>query len=76
MGGLDVPERLGRLLENPDPDVRLDATIGLGLTRLGAAATLLRGRGPREPLARVKTQIERQIRIIDDAIAQAKAARP
>jgi HEAT repeat protein len=69
MGGFTVPARLGPLLENPDPEVRLDAAIGLGLTRLATAAELLRNRLPKETVDRVRTQIGRQIRAIEEAVA-------
>ncbi len=68
MGGLTTPDRLGPLLENPDPDVRLDAAIGLGLTRLPGAAALLRKRLPVEPDARVRVHIGRQLATIDRAL--------
>src|SRR5512133_1693071 len=44
LGGAAVPGQLGPLLQHPDPDVRLDAAIGLGLTRAEEAADLLRAR--------------------------------
>lgn len=72
MGGNGVAARLGPLLANPDPDVRLDAAIGLGLTRTAAAADLLRKRLPDEPVARVRTQLGRQIRVIEDALGAGK----
>jgi len=69
MGGLTVPGRLGPLLDNPDSDVRLDAAIGLGLTRLAAAADLLLKRFDVEPVARVRSQIGRQLKVVEDALA-------
>jgi HEAT repeat protein len=70
MGGLATPARLGPLLENPDPDVRLDAALGLGLTRLKTAAEILRSRLPIEPDARVRLHIGRQLAAIERAAAK------
>lgn len=75
-GGAAVPAQLGPLLEHPDPDVRLDVAIGLGLTRSEEAADLLRGRFDVETVPRVRNQIGRQISIIEDAAAAAKRAAP
>ncbi len=69
MGGLGVPEKLGPLLDHGDPDVRLDAAIGLGLTRLKSAADLMRKRFDIEPSPRVRSQIARQLRVIDEVAA-------
>jgi HEAT repeat protein len=75
MGGLGVPARLGPLLDHEDPEVRLDAAIALGLTRLAPAADLLRKRMDVEPVPRVRSQMGRQLRVIEDARAAAAAAR-
>jgi HEAT repeat protein len=75
LGGTQVPERLAPLLESEDPDVRLDAAVGLGLTRLPSAADSLRKRLDVEPVARVRAQISRQIQVIDDAVAAATVGR-
>jgi HEAT repeat protein len=75
LGGSQVPDRLAPLLDNQDPDVRLDAAIGLGLTRLPAAADSLRKRLDVEPVDRVRAQISRQIQVIEDAVAAATASR-
>jgi hypothetical protein len=72
MGGLGVPARLGPLLGHADPDVRIDAAIGLGLTRLGAAADLLRKRVDTEAEPRVRAQMGRQLRVLEDALAAAR----
>jgi HEAT repeats len=69
MGGPGVPARLDKLLAHADPDVRLDAAIGLGLTRLMPAADFLRKRFDIEPDARVRSQIGRQLRVIEDALS-------
>jgi HEAT repeat protein len=70
-----VPARLGPLLDHEDPEVRLDAAIALGLTRLAPAADLLRKRMDVEPVPRVRSQMGRQLRVIEDARAAAAAAR-
>jgi hypothetical protein len=67
LGGVQVPARLAPLLDHPDPDVRLDAAIGLGLTRLTTAAEELRKRLDVESVARVRAQISRQIQVIEAA---------
>jgi HEAT repeat protein len=72
IGGLEVPARLGPLLAHSDPEVRVDAAIGLGLTRLSGAADLLRKRFDVEPVPRVRSQIGRQLRVIEDALAAAR----
>jgi HEAT repeat protein len=75
-GGAAVPAQLGPLLEHPDPDVRLDVAIGLGLTRSEEAAQFLRNRFAEETVAKVRRQIGRQLRLIEDAAAQAKRPSP
>jgi HEAT repeat protein len=75
-GGTGVPARLAPLLEHADPDVRLDAAIGLGLTRLPAAADHLRQRLAAETVARVRKQIERQVLVIENAVAEAGRSAP
>jgi HEAT repeat protein len=75
-GGTRVPVQLGPLLEHPDPDVRLDVAIGLGLTRSEEAADLLRKRFYAEPVPKVRSQIGRQISLIEDAAAEAKLPSP
>jgi hypothetical protein len=55
---------LAQLLENDDPQVRLDAVIGLGLTRTEDAAVFLSKRLPVEEDARVRDQIEKQLRAL------------
>jgi hypothetical protein len=71
LGGPRVPKAVGGLLEHPDPEVRLDAAVALGLTRLATAADLLRARLPVEQDARVRGHIGRQLRVIEAALAPA-----
>lgn len=59
------------LLEHGDADVRIDAAFALGLTRLPAAAERLRVRSVVEKDTRVQRQIERQLRVLDEAIGKA-----
>jgi HEAT repeat protein len=75
-GGAAVPAQLGPLLDHPDPDVRIDVAIGLGLTRSEEAADLLRKRFDVETVAKVRSQIGRQLRLIEDAVAEAKRSSP
>jgi HEAT repeat protein len=71
-----VPDQLGPLLEHPDPEVRLDVAIGLGLTRSEEAAAFLRRRFTDETVAKVRNQIGRQLRLIEEAAAEAKRPAP
>jgi HEAT repeat protein len=71
-----VPDQLGPLLEHPDPEVRLDVAIGLGLTRSEEAAAFLRNRFADETVAKVRNQIGRQLRLIEEAAANAKQPAP
>jgi HEAT repeat protein len=64
-GGPGAPEPLAGLLDHPDPEVRIDAALALGLTRLPTAAQLLRGHLPVEKDPRVRANIERQVRTIE-----------
>jgi hypothetical protein len=57
-------EKLDLLFENEDAEVRLDAAIGLGLSRAETAATLLRRQLAVESVPRVRDQIERQLRAL------------
>jgi HEAT repeat protein len=75
LGGTAVPERLAPLLAAADPEVRLDAAVGLGLTRLTAAAEALKKRLDVEPVESVRAQISRQIQAIEAGRAPA-AGRP
>ncbi len=75
-GGNAVPAQIGPLLDHPDPDVRIDAAIGLGLTRSEEAADRLRKRFDVETVPKVRNQIGRQIRLIDEAVAAAKPSPP
>ena len=63
MAGPRAPEQLALLFDNGDAEVRLDATIGLGLTRAADAANFLRRQLAVESVARVRDQIERQLRL-------------
>jgi HEAT repeat protein len=77
MAGPDAPEKLALLFENDDAEVRLDTAIALGLTRGVAAPTLLRRQLAVESVARVRDQIERQLRALGQSPTEAeKPERP
>jgi HEAT repeat protein len=67
-GGPSVPPLLGGLLAHADPEVRIDAALALGLTRLAASADLLRARLDAETDARVRGHLSRQLRVIESAL--------
>ena len=69
-GGPAVPPLLAGLLEHADPEVRVDAALALGLTRLSSAADLLRARLEVESDGRVRGHISRQLRVVENAIGQ------
>ncbi len=62
MVGASAPDTLALLFDNDDVEVRVDAAIGLGLTRAEAAVGYLRRRLAVESAPRVREQIERQLR--------------
>jgi HEAT repeat protein len=59
-----APEQLAQLYANDDADVRLDATIGLGLTRAADAVDVLRQQLLVETVPRVRDQIQRQLHVL------------
>ncbi len=61
IGGSDVPDRLFLLFENDDPEVRLDAVLGISMTRASTAAELLHKQLAVESSPRVREQIQRQL---------------
>ena len=67
-GGPGAPLPLGQLLVHPDPDVRTDAAVGLGLTRLAPAANLLRNHLALEKDARVRGHVARQLQSIETSL--------
>jgi HEAT repeat protein len=81
MGGPRAGADLALLFENTDPEVRLDAAIGLGLSRAPDAPDGLRRQLAVESVPRVRDQIERQLRVLAPAPpepdkAPRKAERP
>jgi HEAT repeat protein len=68
MAGAGAAEDLAQLFDNDDADVRLDAAIGIGLTRAETAATLLRRQLTAESAPRVRAQIERQLHALDQVL--------
>ena len=61
MAGSDAPDQLALLFENEDEDVRLDAVLGISMSRAANAAETLRKRLAVESSPRVRQQIERQL---------------
>jgi hypothetical protein len=57
-------DAVAALLDHPDPEVRLDAVVALGLTRARTAEKPLRARLATEPDANVRAQIESQLRVL------------
>ncbi len=76
LGGTAVPGQVGPLLQHPDPDVRLDAAIALGLTRSEEAADLLRARFAVETVPKVRSQIGRQLAQVEQAVAPGRRPAP
>jgi HEAT repeat protein len=62
MVSAEAPDTLVLLFDNDDVEVRVDAAIGLGLTRAETAVGYLRRRLSVESAPRVRDQIERQLR--------------
>jgi HEAT repeat protein len=70
----DAPDTLALLFDNDDVEVRVDAAIGLGLTRAEAAVGYLRRRLTVESAPRVREQIERQLRAMGQPTTQPEKA--
>ncbi len=67
---------LALLFDNADPEVRLDAAIGLGLTRAEGAPALLQRQLAVESVPRVHDQIERQLRVLGQVPPEPEKAPP
>lgn len=76
MAGAGSAERLALLFENDDAEVRLDAAIGIGLTRADTAATLLHRQLAVESVPKVRDQIERQLRALGAAPVEPEKSKP
>lgn len=74
LAGPRAPEQLALLFDNGDAEVRLDAVIGIGLTRAASAPALLRRQLATESVARVRDQIERQLRTLEPSPSPAQDA--
>lgn len=72
----DAPDTLALLFDNDDVEVRVDAAIGLGLTRSESATGYLRRRLAVESAPRVREQIERQLRAMGQPTTQPEKATP
>jgi hypothetical protein len=70
----DAPDTLALLFDNDDVEVRVDAAIGLGLTRSESATGYLRRRLAVENAPRVREQIERQLRAMGQPTNQPEKA--
>jgi len=70
MSGTGAAETLALLFDNEDAEVRLDAVIGLGLTRAATAVPPLRKQLAVEQSPRVRDQIERQLRALGESSAE------
>ena len=68
-------DAVAALLDHPDPEVRLDAVVALGLTRARSAEKPLRDRLAAEPDATVRAQIESQLRVLAGPTEAGKGAR-
>lgn len=61
MAGADAPELLAALFANEDAEVRVDAVLGISMSRAESAAGTLRKQLAVETSPRVRQQIERQL---------------
>jgi HEAT repeat protein len=61
IGGSDAPELLALLFDNDAPEVRLDAALGISMTRAASASAILHKQLVVEPSPRVREQIQRQL---------------
>lgn len=64
LAGPETDTKLAALFGNEDPEVRLDAAIGLGLSRAANAPIFLRRQLAVEQVPRVRQQIERQLQAL------------
>lgn len=69
-----APDVLVLLFDNDDVEVRVDAAIGLGLTRADAAIVHLRRRLAVENAPRVREQITRQLRAMGQTTTEPEKA--
>jgi HEAT repeats len=74
--GPGAPPALGALLAHADPEVRTDAAVGLGLTRLAPAASLLRNHLAIEKDPKVRSHVARQLSAIESSLGLADARHP
>ena len=68
-------DAVAALLDHPDPEVRLDAVVALGLTRARSAEKPLRDRLAAETDTAVRAQIETQLRVLAGPSEGGKGAR-
>jgi hypothetical protein len=70
MAGSDVPDRLALLFDNEDAEVRLDAVLGIAMSRAATAGVALRKQLAVEPAPQVRSQILRQLAVLGEAPAE------
>ena len=70
LAGPEADTKLAALFGNDDPEVRVDAAIGLGLTRAANAPVFLRRQLAVEQAPRVRQQIERQLQALGSPPAE------
>jgi hypothetical protein len=70
MAGSDAPGRLAQLFENQDPEVRLDAVLGIAMSRAMNAGAVLRRHLLVETASRVRDQIRRQLTALGEPAAE------
>jgi HEAT repeat protein len=76
IAGPDACAQLALLFENVDTEVRVDAAIGLGLTRAADAPALLRKQLAVESVPRVRDQIQRQLRALGQPLPEPEQTPP
>jgi HEAT repeat protein len=72
IGGSDAPEQLALLFDNDDPEVRLDAVLGISMTRAATAVAILHKQLVAEASPRVREQIQRQLTALGEEPPQAE----
>jgi HEAT repeat protein len=75
IGGGDAADRIAALFDNDDPEVRVDAVLGISMSRAENAAALLRRQLVGEPSPRVREQIQRQLAALPRAAQEPPGAK-
>ena len=74
MAGADAPDLLATLFANEDVEVRVDAVLGISMSRAGTATGTLRKQLAVESAPRVRQQIERQLVALEAPNSQTNQA--